>query len=235
MRETIEVQLTVNGQAVSSKVPADLSLMRYLREWLGLTGTKDGCSSGHCGACTVIFNGKATRACLVRMSRAGGGSVTTIEGLSIDGRLHPLQHAFIQMGAVQCGFCTPGMIMSSKAFLDVNPKPSKDEIKAELTKNRNLCRCTGYVKIVEAIQAAGEMMAGGETSPPLTAEGSHVRSTILIRDAVNLVTGKTRFGADINLEGMLHGKILWAEHPHAEILGIDTSAAEAMPGVVQLI
>ncbi len=235
MTDTIEVKLIVNGEEAVSRVPADLNLMRYLREWLGLTGTKDGCSSGHCGACTVIYNGKATRSCLIKMSRANGATVETIEGLAKNGQLHPIQYSFIEKGAVQCGFCTPGMIMSAKALLAANPKPSVDEIKAELTKNRNLCRCTGYVKIIEAIQMAGEMMGRGETPQPLPPEGERVRSTMLTREAVNLVSGKTRFGADITLEGMLHGKILWAEHPHAEIVRIDTSQAEAMLGVVRVI
>lgn len=129
MTEMIDVQLTINGEAVSASVPEDLKLMGFLRDWLHLTGTKNGCASGHCGVCTVILDGKATRACLVKMSRANGKTIETIEGLAKNGKLHPIQHMFIIHGAVQCGFCTPGMIMASKALLDVNPRPTEEEIK----------------------------------------------------------------------------------------------------------
>ncbi len=235
MTDTIDVQLNVNGQDVRAQVPADLSLMRFLRDQLRLTGAKDGCSSGHCGACTVILNGRATRSCLVRMSKVNGARVETIEGLTRDGQLHPIQQAFIEHGAVQCGFCTPGMIMSAKALLDANPHPSPDEIKSALTKNRNMCRCTGYVSIIEAIQDAGKRLTTGATYAPPPPEGERVDAPLLTRDAVGLVTGTTHFGDDIQMEGMLHGKILWAEHPHAEILRVDTSEAEAMEGVALVL
>ncbi|GAB4541328.1 MAG: molybdopterin-dependent oxidoreductase [Anaerolineae bacterium] len=236
MAEEIQVQLTVNGQDVRAQVRADLSLMRFLRDYLGLTGTKDGCSTGHCGACTVILDGKATRSCLVRMSKADGARVETIEGLARNGHLHAIQQAFIEHGAVQCGFCTPGMIMTARALLEANPHPSPDEIKSALTRNRNMCRCTGYVKIIEAIQDAAERLARGAAyGPPLAEGGNQVNITVLPRDAVGLVTGATRFGDDIYVEGMLHGKILWAAYPHAQILSIDTSEAEAMPGVALVV
>lgn len=236
MSETIHVQLSVNGQEVRAEVPAHLSLMRFLRDHMRLTGPKDGCSTGHCGACTVVLDGKATRSCLVRMSKANGARVETIEGLARDGQLHPLQQAFIEHGAVQCGFCTPGMIMTAKALLDANLQPTPDEIKSALTQNRNMCRCTGYVKIIEAIQDAAERLAAGETyAPPLPEGGDQVNMTMLPRDSVGLVTGTTRFGDDMHVEGMLHGKILWAAHPHAEILSIDTSGAEAVEGVALVV
>jgi aldehyde oxidoreductase len=236
MTEIIHVQLSVNGQEVRAEVPADLSLMRFLREELSLTGAKDGCSSGHCGACTVILNGKATRSCLVRMSKVNRASVETIEGLARNGQLHLIQQAFIEHGAVQCGFCTPGMIMTAKALLNANPHPSPDEIKSALTRNRNMCRCTGYVKIIEAIQDAAERLASGETyAPPIPEGGDQVNATMLSRDAVGLVTGATHFGDDIQVEGMLHGKILWAAYPHAEILSVDTSEAEAVAGVALVV
>ncbi len=232
--ETIDVQMTVNGQEVRASVPSDLTLMKFLREWLGLTGTKDGCAKGHCGSCTVIMNGKATRSCLVKIRRADGAVIESIEGLGTPEQLHPLQYAFIKNNAVQCGFCTPGMIMSSKALLDCNPQPSAEDIKATLTKNRNTCRCTGYVNIIKAVQSAGEMIAQGRHAGVLLPEGK-AQSTNLIRDAVEMVTGKTLFAADYKIEGMLHGKIRWADHPYAEILGIDTGEAEAVPGVVRII
>ena len=234
MSETIDVRLTVNGQDMAARVPGDLSLMRYLRDTLRLTGTKDGCSSGHCGSCTVILNGKATRSCLVRMSKVNGANVETIEGLSRNGQLHPIQQAFIDNGAVQCGFCIPGMILSAKALLDSNPQPTAEEIKSALASNRNLCRCTGYVKIIEAIQDAADRLAARVPYAPPDETGQ-VDATMLARDAIGLVTGATQFGDDIHMEGMLHGKILWAAHPHAEILSIDTSPTEAMEGVALVI
>ncbi len=233
--EMINVQMTVNGQEVRAVVPSDLTLMKFLREWLGLTGTKDGCAKGHCGSCTVIMNGKATRSCLVKISRADGAKIETIEGLSVnDDELHPLQYTFIKNNAVQCGFCTPGMILTSKALLDANPNPSDEDIKGALTKNRNTCRCTGYVNIIRAVRAAGEMIARGEHAGVLMPEGK-VQLSNLARDAVDMVTGKLLFAADMKVEGMVHGKIRWADHPYAEILKIDTSEAEAVPGVVRVI
>lgn len=231
MSELINVELTVNNAHVQVEVSPDMSLMDFLRNYTGLTGTKNGCNSGHCGACSVILDGKLRRACLVKMSKVNGGQVETIESLAEDGRLHPLQYTFVEKGAVQCGFCTPGMIMASKALLDANLDPSQEDVKTALTKNNNLCRCTGYIKIFDAIEAAGKMIRDGEEVPPIAPDGDQVRSTLLTRDAVGLVTGTTVFGDDINENGMLHGKILWAEYPHAKILSIDTSEAENLEGV----
>jgi aldehyde oxidoreductase len=235
----MQVEFTVNGEKISDDLPRDMTLMRYLRDTLGLTGTKDGCSSGHCGACTVLLNGQAIRACLIKMGmpRTQGATIETIEGLTKDDRLHPVQAAFIEHSAVQCGFCTPGVIIAAKALLDENPLPSRDEIKAALTKNRNLCRCTGYVKIIDAIQAAGEWMAEGWMGPKLAElpVGETASAPLLRRDSIGMVTGQTQFGDDIALEDMLHGKILWSDHPHADILGIDTSEAVAMDGVALVL
>lgn len=149
MIDKVIVELTVNKELIYAEVPPSMSLMEFLRKDLGLTGTKNGCNTGHCGACSVIIDGKLRRACLVRMSKLNGGQVETIEGLVKNGSLHPLQYTFVEQGAVQCGFCTPGMIMASKALLDENPHPSEQEIKDALA--GNLCRCTGYVKILEAV------------------------------------------------------------------------------------
>lgn len=236
MAEEIKVRFYVNNKEIVAKVPADLSLMKFLREYLDLTGTKNGCSKGHCGACTVILNGKETRSCLMKMSKIKDGSrVETIEGVAENGELHPIQQMFIVHGAVQCGFCTPGMIMTAKALLESTSHPTENEIKVRLTKNRNLCRCTGYENIVKAIKAAGDVMASGETLEPLGPEGFEVTSTQLRKDAIEKVKGETKFGADIKMERMLYGKIKWGEHPHAEVINIDTSEAEAMNGVVRVI
>ena len=148
-----EMEFTLNGEEVKVEVESTWTLLYLLREKLELTGTKLGCGYGECGACTVIMNGQAVNACLVPVLEAEGMNVTTIEGLAQpDGQLHPLQKAFIDHGAVQCGFCTPGMLMSAKALLDEKKSPTDEEIKESIA--GNLCRCTGYVKIIEAVKAA---------------------------------------------------------------------------------
>jgi carbon-monoxide dehydrogenase small subunit len=152
------VQFTVNGESVEVAVTPNRTLIQVLREDLGLTGTKHGCGLGDCGACTVIMDGVPVNSCLVLAVQARGREIVTIEGLTGNGKLHPLQTAFIDKGAIQCGFCTPGMILSAKALLDENPRPTETEIRTAIS--GNLCRCTGYQKIVEAITAAAEAMSG---------------------------------------------------------------------------
>ena len=156
------VQLTINGQPVEAAVEPNRTLLQFLREDLGLTGTKHGCGLGDCGACTVILDGQPVNSCLVLAIQANGGEVLTIEGLAENGKLHPIQQAFVDKGAIQCGFCTPGMILSAKALLEANPKPTEQEIRMAIS--GNLCRCTGYQKIVEAIAEAAETIQGTEVS-----------------------------------------------------------------------
>ncbi len=156
------IQLTINGQPVEAAVEPNLTLLQLLREDLGLTGTKHGCGLGDCGACTVILDGQPVNSCLVLAIQANGKEVLTIEGLAENGKLHPIQQAFVDNGAIQCGFCTPGMILSAKALLDANPKPTEQEIRMAIS--GNLCRCTGYQKIVEAIGEAAEKIQGMEVS-----------------------------------------------------------------------
>lgn len=147
-----EIRLIVNGQLYEVTVKPSDSLLRVIRDKLGLMGAKNGCNVGDCGACTVLIDGKSVRSCLMLAVKASDKEITTIEGLVDEsGGLHPLQKAFVEHGAIQCGFCTPGMILAAKAFLEENPKPSEDEIKIGMA--GNLCRCTGYTKIIEAIQA----------------------------------------------------------------------------------
>lgn len=153
------ITLTVNGEVYEIIVKPNSSLLDVLRDKLDLTGTKRGCDSGDCGACTVIMDGKAVDACLVLAMKADGRNIVTIEGLANGNKLDPIQEAFLEKGAVQCGFCTPGMVLSTKALLDKNPKPTKIEIKAGIA--GNLCRCTGYTKIIEAIQTASQKMSEG--------------------------------------------------------------------------
>jgi carbon-monoxide dehydrogenase small subunit len=148
------VALTVNGTSYESEVPVNWTLLRLLRDELGLIGTKDGCSQGVCGACTVLMDGVSVRACLSLAVRAHGRSLTTVEGLKQNGKLHRLQQAFMDEGAVQCGYCTPGMLLSSAALLEETPAPSADQVREALV--GNLCRCTGYARIVKAVVAAGQ-------------------------------------------------------------------------------
>jgi aerobic-type carbon monoxide dehydrogenase small subunit (CoxS/CutS family) len=152
----IEVNLTVNGKLHQLMITPEERLIDILRCRLKLTGTKEGCGEGECGACTIILNGQTVNSCLILGVQANGGQITTIEGLGTRHTLHPIQNAFIEEGAVQCGFCTPGMILSAKAFLDENPQPTEEEIASALS--GNLCRCTGYDKILRAVKRASEVM-----------------------------------------------------------------------------
>jgi carbon-monoxide dehydrogenase small subunit len=151
-----DITLKINGETHEVSVKPGETLLEVLRDKLGLTGTKEGCDTGKCGACTVLIEGKAVRSCLTLAITARDKEIITIEGLAHGAELHPIQQAFVEHGALQCGFCTPGMIMISKAFLEENPDPTDKEIREALV--GNICRCTGYVKIVEAIRAAAKEM-----------------------------------------------------------------------------
>ena len=146
------LKLHVNGEVFEVLTPVHKTLLEVLREDLGLTGTKRGCDLGTCGACTVLIEGKPYLSCLTLAADVQGKNIITIEGLSLEGKPHPLQEAFVEKGAIQCGFCTPGMILTAKALLDENPHPSEIEVKRAIS--GNLCRCTGYIKILEAIMSA---------------------------------------------------------------------------------
>jgi len=150
------IKLKVNGEDYEVAAEPWRTLLEVVRETIGFTGTKKGCDEGACGACTVLLDGKAVNSCLVLAIEAQGKDITTIEGLAEGDKLHPIQSAFVKNGGLQCGFCTPGMILNAKAFLDKNPAPTEEEIKFAI--GGNLCRCTGYVKIVKSIQAAAEEM-----------------------------------------------------------------------------
>jgi selenium-dependent xanthine dehydrogenase len=225
------ISLYVNGTPRQVEIGPKTTLLEVLRDTLHLTGTKNGCGEGHCGTCTVIVDGKAVRSCITKASRADGARVETIEGLAENGELHPLQKAFIEHGAVQCGFCTPGMIMAAKALLDANPHPTDEEIKDTL--KRNLCRCTGYTRIIQAIRGAAE-----GTPPQIPATGSPLAAVgrpIPRPDARAKVTGQATFAADLYFEGMLYAKVLRSTYPHARLLRVDTSKARDLPGVVAVL
>lgn len=152
-----QIQFTLNGYEVSAEVESHKTLLQVLREEFEVTGPKEGCGAGECGACTVLVEGLAVNSCLYPAFEVEGKSVTTVEGLIGEGnKLHPIQEAFVEEGGIQCGFCTPGMIMSAKALLDENPDPSEEEIKRGIS--GNLCRCTGYIQIIDSIKRAAEKL-----------------------------------------------------------------------------
>ncbi len=156
-RHTIVV--TINGSAEQLDVPSNMTLLQMLRERLALTGTKNGCEAGECGACTVLLDGEPVNSCMMLAVEAGGHEVQTVEGLSVDGKPSPLQQAFVEHNAVQCGFCTPGMLISAHALLQRDPHPTAEAVKEAIV--GNLCRCTGYVRIIDAIQDAAAGQGGG--------------------------------------------------------------------------
>ncbi len=235
--------LNVNGVDRWLVVEPDTSLADVLRKHLLLTGCKVCCNEGHCGTCTVIMDGKPVRACVTKMKKVQErAKITTIEGIGTPDNLHPLQIAWMAHGGAQCGVCTPGFIMSAKVLLENNNKPTRQEVRDWFHRNRNLCRCTGYKPLIDAVMDAARIMRG-EIKPeqilnnlesPVTMVGSNfVRPSALAK-----VTGTWDFGADLALrmpEGTLRLALTQAEVSHANIKGIDTSEAEKMPGVVKVI
>ncbi|MDW7739275.1 MAG: molybdopterin cofactor-binding domain-containing protein [Bacillota bacterium] len=234
------ISFKVNGLSRQVEGPGNISLLDYLRSELGLMGTKKGCNQGHCGSCTVLIDGKAKRACTVKINRLTGSQIETIENLASNGQLHPLQEAFIREGAVQCGFCTPGMIMATKALLDVNTDPSPEEIKEAL--RFNLCRCTGYAAIVRAVQLAaqnirGEIILSRQSDLPRDSriENSLIGASPLKKDALPKVQGTPIYADDLNFEGQLFGKLLLSRYPSARIKKIEIQKALAQPGVKKIL
>lgn len=236
--------LTINGaQRMIICDPEKDTLADMLRR-IGLTGTKVGCGAGQCGACSVILNGEVVRSCIRKMKNVQEFStIETIEGVGTPTTLHPLQQAWITYGGVQCGFCSPGFIVSAKGLLDVNPDPSREDVRDWFQKHRNLCRCTGYKPLVDAVMAAARVMRGEATMQDITYKddgGDSIYGTKYPRPAaLAKVTGLCDYGDDIGLKmpaGTLHLALVQPkQHSHAKILSLDTSAAEAMPGVVRVI
>lgn len=233
------ININVNGTDYEVAVRPGTTLLDLLREELHLTGTKKGCELGDCGACTVIMDGKAVNSCIVLALEADGRKVETIEGLSKSMDLHPIQQAFVEKGAIQCGYCTPGMIMRVKSILDENPDPTREELKKALS--GNLCRCTGYTKILEAVDTARDYLKGKQP-PPIEFEPqksaidlSVVGKRLPKIDAPDKATGRAQFTDDISFPNMLYGKLLLSPVPHALIKSIDTAAARALPGVKAIL
>jgi 4-hydroxybenzoyl-CoA reductase subunit alpha len=228
------IHLVVNGDPKAIAVRPNEAVLDVLRDRLGLTGTKRGCDLGDCGSCTVIMDGEPVKSCLVLAAAADGCEIETIEGLESGGGLHPLQKSFVARGAIQCGYCTPGMVMAAKALIDRDPEPTVADVKRAL--GGNLCRCGGYQRIIDAVQSWREH--AGEHEPEVEdAEGDLriVGRSVPRSDAPAKVTGRAVYTEDLRFPGMLHGRILTSPHAHARIVGIDTTAAEALPGVKAVI
>ncbi len=239
------ILLDVNGEQHDVAVPTHWTLLEALRYGMGLTGTKQGCDKGDCGACTVLVDNEPTLACCALAVPSQGRKIETIEGLATHQGPSSLQRAFDACGALQCGFCQPGMICSAAALLRKNPDPSTDEIRESLS--GNLCRCTGYTKIIDAVRSAVDARRAGlpEGGPMPTAlpiaYGPELAGFNVVgrrtrkADAIEKATGATQYADDIVLPRMAHGRILRSPHAHARINSIDTSAAEALPGVYAVV
>ena len=228
-----KINLTINGRQQQVVADKNLVLLDLLREHLHLTGAKQSCDrKGQCGACTVIVNKKAVLSCITKVYKLEGATVISVEGLGTPDNPHLIQEAFALAGAIQCGFCTPGMIMATKALLDNNLNPTVEEIKYAL--RRNICRCTGYVKIIEAVQLAARFLRGEASPKDLKPTGkdpvmgiSHPRPSALAK-----ACGTARFTADIFMPGAAEIAVVRSPHRHAEIKNIDFSGAEKMPGFI---
>ncbi|MBE3134153.1 MAG: 2Fe-2S iron-sulfur cluster binding domain-containing protein, partial [Acidobacteria bacterium] len=232
------VRFTLNGVTVEAE--GGRSLLSYLREEARLTGAKNACGEGACGACSVLINGELLTSCTIPLERIAGKAIVTVEGIP-GSEMDAYVHAFAEAGAVQCGFCTPGMVLAAKALLDSNPDPSHAEVRASL--RRNLCRCTGYVKIIEGVLLAARYRRGApevEASPspapnsgaPAGASRAGIGARLPRVDAALKARGEARYVDDLSEPGMLFGAALRAAHPRARLLSLDVSAARALPGVV---
>jgi len=225
-----EISFMINGAPRRVIVDPQKSLLKVIREDLKLTGTKDGCSAGHCGSCAVLMDGEVILACRVPVAKTQGKEITTIEGIGTLKNPHPLQLAFAKTGAIQCGFCTPGMIVRAKSILDKNLDPSRDEIKKVL--QPHICRCTGYQKIFEAIELAASYQRGKTKSIELKLTGKGTIGQPVTRpDALEKATGTTLYAADLAVDGCAYIKVLRSPHHHAKIVHMEKAEAEAIPGV----
>ncbi len=214
-------------------MPGDMTLLAYIRRIQGLKGTKEGCGRGQCGTCTVLINGSPEKSCVIKLKsgKLKGADIQTIEGLTTaGGQLHPVQTAFVNAGAIQCGFCTPGMILTIKSLLDLNPSPSRQEIRDYISP-RNICRCTGYRKIFDAVEEAAGMIRGEPALFPGFEDDAPMRR----REGIEKAAGRLKYADDIEWENMLHGKVLFAEEPHAILTSLQTESLLSLPGVAGII
>lgn len=239
VKKLYKKDLLVNGSVRRVMVTGEETLVDVIRKQLGLTGTKVGCRLNQCGICCIILNSKVVRGCVTKMNKVEEGSViTTIEGIGTPDNLHPLQAAWVKYGAAQCGFCTPGFIVSAKALLDENINPTRGEVRDWFKKNRNLCRCTGYKPLVDAVMAAAKVMRGEmsveELGFKMPKDGRIFGTDYPRPSAIAKVTGTFDYGADTGIkmpEGFLKLALVQAKVSHANIISIHTSEAEKMPGV----
>lgn len=236
MRE-LHIAATVNGRKISRSAKPHQRLLDFLREDLHLTGTKEGCGAGECGTCSVFVDGVLLKSCLVPVAKAQGTSIETVEALARSGELSVLQKAFHKTGASQCGYCIPGMVMAATAAIRANPFAEREEIKERL--GGNICRCTGYQKIFDAVELARDVQNGRAPASALaedeTQDGRFIGTSVRRLDAPSKVSGALKYAGDMVMPGMLHMQVLRSPHPHAHILSIDTSDAEAMDGVEGVI
>ncbi|MBU4438192.1 MAG: molybdopterin-dependent oxidoreductase [Firmicutes bacterium] len=235
--------LFINGIQRTVIVDPETTLANVIRKQQGLTGTKVGCGKAECGACSVILNGKVVRSCVTKMKRVDDESeIITIEGVGTHDNLHPLQLAWMVNGAAQCGFCSPGFIVSAKALLEENASPTREDVRAWFQKHRNVCRCTGYIPIIDAVMDAAKLMRGEIKKEDLwfqLKDGASIMGSNMARpSALAKVTGTWDFGADLGLklpENTLHIKLVQAQVSHANLISVDTSEAEKMEGVFKVI
>ena len=225
------MKFTLNGQVVEFNGDPDLPLLTYLREDREILSPKNGCApQAACGACTVDLNGKAVLSCVTPMKKVAQGEVTTIEGLG-QYRQDVFANAFVEKGGVQCGFCIPGIVMQANVLINKNPEPTADEIEKALTPN--LCRCTGYKKVIDAILYAADAIQKEEEIPPPTGNGK-IGTRQPKYQARKLVLGEHTYVDDVRLEGMYHGALKFSDYPRAKVLSIDTREAESMRGVIRV-
>ncbi len=229
-----EISFVLNGVTRRVFVDPQKSLLKVIREDLRLTGTKEGCSAGHCGTCAVLVGRDVVLACRFPVIKAEAKEITTIEGIGTLKNPHPLQLAFAKMGAIQCGFCTPGMIVRAKSLLDKNARPDREEIKKAL--QPHICRCTGYQKIFEAVEVAASYLRGEAKSMELQLTGKGTIGQSVTRpDALEKATGSTLYAADIAIDGCAYIKVLRSPHHHAKIIHIDKGEAETIQGVLSVL
>ncbi|GAW33654.1 aldehyde oxidoreductase [Roseovarius sp. A-2] len=232
----LQIDAEVNGRKISREADPHARLLDFLRDELNLTGTKEGCGAGECGTCSVFVDGKLVKSCLMPVAKVSGSRIETIEGLAKPGDLTPVQRAFHKTGASQCGYCIPGMVMAATSALRENPQADIEEIKERL--GGNICRCTGYTKIFEAVEIAKAVIAGDMPETALeedSVEDSYIGANVRRIDAPSKVSGRLKYAADMKMPDMLQMQVLRSPHAHARIVSIDTSAAEAMDGVACVI
>jgi len=233
----LQFKATVNGRKISRNVKPHQRLLDFIRDDLNLTGNKEGCGAGECGTCSVFVDGTLMKSCLLPVAKAQGTTIETVEALAKTGELSVLQKAFHKTGASQCGYCIPGMVMAATAALRTNPFADREEIKERL--GGNICRCTGYQKIFDAVELARDVQNGTLLAAALledeTEAGDFIGKNVRRIDTPSKVSGRLKYAGDMTMPGMLHVQVLRSPHAHARIVSIDTSAAEVMEGVAGVI